>query len=158
LTGICSTFYVDGDGDTYGSNAFVQECGTTIPTGYANRSGDCCDSDANAKPGQTNTYSTPDVCGNFDYNCDKQETPKINLPADGTCGSPLCSISTDGVCQDFGGCTCIGSDGLPTCDTFSTATVCGAQYSASHNYCQQEGPDCYPFGGNSSSGGTQECN
>ena len=160
LTGTCSTFYVDGDRDTYGSNAFIQQCGTTIPTGYANRSGDCCDSDPNAKPGQTNTYSVPDACGSFDYNCDGHATLKINLPADGTCGSPLCSFSASRVCQDFGGCTCIGSDGLPTCDTFSTADSCGAQYTESHRYCQQEGPGgCYPFGGNSIPAPTpQECN
>ena len=156
LTGTCSTFYVDGDHDTYGTNAFIQQCGTTIPTGYANRSGDCCDSDPNAKPGQSNTYSTPDACGSYDYNCDGQATPKINLPADGTCGSPLCSFSASRVCQDFGGCTCIGSDGLPTCDTYNTKE-CGATYGLSHDFCQQMGPDCYPFG-ISSPAGTQECN
>jgi hypothetical protein len=158
LTGTCSTFYQDIDGDTYGSNASIQQCGTTVPAGYANRSGDCCDTDANAKPGQTNTYSTADNCSSFDYNCDGHVTIKVNLPADGSCGAPLCSFSPSGVCQDYGGCTCIGSDGLPTCDTFSTATVCGAQYSANHNFCQQAGPECFPFGVGGPAPNLQECN
>ena len=158
LTGTCSTFYQDVDGDTYGSNASIQQCGTTVPTGYANRSGDCCDSDARAKPGQTNTYSTADNCSSFDYNCDGQVTIKVNLPADGSCGSPLCSFSPSGECKDYGGCTCIGSDGLPTCDTFSTATVCGAQYGANHNFCQPAGPECFPFGVGTAAPNPQECN
>jgi len=158
LTGTCSTFYQDIDGDTYGSNASIQQCGTTVPTGYANRSGDCCDSDPRAKPGQTNTYSTADNCSSFDYNCDGHVTIKINLPADGSCGSPLCSFSPSGECKDYGGCTCIGSDGLPTCDTFSTATVCGAQYGVSHDLCQQMGPECNPMGVGTPAPNLQECN
>lgn len=31
---------------------------------------DCCDSDANVHTGQASFFSTPNACGNFDYNCD----------------------------------------------------------------------------------------
>jgi hypothetical protein len=72
---------VDYDGDHYGTSASIQRCGTTVPSGYADKSGDCCDSDTNAHPGQTSYFTTADACGSFDYNCDTHETPKSNGPS-----------------------------------------------------------------------------
>jgi hypothetical protein len=70
----CVTFYVDHDGDGYGeSNKTIQFCeapGAAPPAGYVTQGGDCCDSDANAVPGQTKYFTSADACGSWDYNCD----------------------------------------------------------------------------------------
>jgi hypothetical protein len=70
----CVTFYVDHDGDGYGeSNKTIQFCvapAAAPPTGYVSQGGDCCDSDANAVPGQTKYFTSADGCGSWDYNCD----------------------------------------------------------------------------------------
>jgi hypothetical protein len=112
LTGTCSTFYVDGDGDHYGTNAFVQRCGTTVPTGYADKSGDCCDSDINAHPGQTTPYPTPDGCGSYDYNCDGHESAVPYGPVQGSC-TPNCYIAAVDDCRDWNG-DCIYYE-VPAC-------------------------------------------
>jgi hypothetical protein len=70
----CVTYYVDHDGDGYGETAktiqFCEEPGAAPPTGYVAQGGDCCDSDANAFPGQTKYFSAVDACGSWDLNCD----------------------------------------------------------------------------------------
>jgi len=70
----CVTFYVDHDGDGYGESnktiKFCEEPGAAPPTGYVSQGGDCCDSDANAIPGQTKYFTSADACGSWDYNCD----------------------------------------------------------------------------------------
>ncbi len=40
------------------------------PAGYSAVGGDCCDSDNNTFPGQTKYFTTANVCGGWDYNCD----------------------------------------------------------------------------------------
>ena len=42
-SGACSPFYVDEDGDGYGTGQALGFCGTTTPIGYAVQNGDCCD-------------------------------------------------------------------------------------------------------------------
>ena len=70
----CVTFYVDHDGDGYGETAktiqFCEEQGAAPPVGYVSQGGDCCDSDANAYPGQTKYFTSANACGSCDYNCD----------------------------------------------------------------------------------------
>ena len=70
----CVTYYVDHDGDGYGETAktiqFCEEPGAAPPTGYVAQGGDCCDSDANAYPGQTMFFTAANGCGSFDFNCD----------------------------------------------------------------------------------------
>ena len=70
----CVTFYVDHDGDGYGETnktiQFCEESGAAPPAGYVTQGGDCCDSDANAVPGQTKYFTSADACGSWDYNCD----------------------------------------------------------------------------------------
>jgi hypothetical protein len=73
----CTPFYVDQDGDGYGTGQAVGFCGTTAPVGYAAQTGDCCDtapSIAIAKlihPGAGyQTTSAGGVCGiTWDYDC-----------------------------------------------------------------------------------------
>jgi hypothetical protein len=156
LSGVCSTFYVDYDGDGYGNSASIQRCGTTVPSGYADKSGDCCDIDATAYPGSTTTLATEDACGSFDYNCDGHETPKSNGPSLDSCGIPNCNVDpTSGKCVDVGGCTCPGG-----CLTFSTA-ACGQPYVYHAASCGFQygttGSTCVSFGtGNPA--GNQACN
>jgi hypothetical protein len=70
----CVTFYVDHDGAGYGDTAktiqFCEEQGAAPPVGYVAQGGDCCDSDANAYPGQTQFFTAANGCGSFDFNCD----------------------------------------------------------------------------------------
>jgi hypothetical protein len=69
-SGACNTFYVDSDHDTYGAiGSGTALCGSTPPAGYSAQGGDCCDTDARAKPGQTNWYASADLCNSLDYNC-----------------------------------------------------------------------------------------
>jgi hypothetical protein len=73
ISGQCSTFFADRDGDRYGSSSStISICGPADapPTGYVAVGGDCCDSDGRAHPGQLSFFSTPDQCGSWDYDCD----------------------------------------------------------------------------------------
>jgi hypothetical protein len=85
---VCTAFYVDVDGDGYGTGQATSFCGTTAPVGYASQNGDCCDSATNlavAKlihPGADfQTTSAGGVCGiTWDYNCSgqtEQSIPKL---------------------------------------------------------------------------------
>jgi len=73
----CLTYYVDADGDGYGSAQaahFCAELNAIPPGGYAAYTGDCCDLDAGANPGfpSTQFLAMPDACGSFDWNCNGQ--------------------------------------------------------------------------------------
>lgn len=74
VSGHCRTFYVDADGDGYGTSQearFCEELNAAPPPGFAAYSGDCCDLDTGANPGFDNTQflQMPDACGSFDWNC-----------------------------------------------------------------------------------------
>ncbi|HVZ88933.1 MAG TPA: hypothetical protein VHG72_18335 [Polyangia bacterium] len=74
VSGHCLTYYVDADGDGYGSSEaahFCAELNAKPPSGYAAYAGDCCDLDAGANPGfdSTQFLAMPDACGSFDWNC-----------------------------------------------------------------------------------------
>jgi hypothetical protein len=70
LSGVCSTFYKDGDGDGFGNPASpAQFCGSSPPGGYANNNADCCDSDGKAHPFQTAFFPVRDACNSWDYDC-----------------------------------------------------------------------------------------
>jgi hypothetical protein len=152
-SGVCSTFYLDADGDGYGISTSIARCGNTPPSGYAVNSGDCCDSDGNAHPGQTSTFTVADGCGSYDYNCDGKETPLSHGPSD--CGTITCFINPSGVCAYNSGCTCGGAN---PCLWHSTA-ACGQPYYVINSVCGD------PTGNGSCVGtthdgvvGNQECN
>jgi len=70
----CRILYPDADGDGYG-NPGGAACLLGMPSGYVTNGGDCCDSDANANPGQSAYFVTARTgCGGFDYNCDGSES------------------------------------------------------------------------------------
>ena len=99
-SGACTPFYVDVDGDGYGTGQAVGFCGTTPPVGYAGQSGDCCDSASNlaiAKlihPGADfQTTSAGGVCNiTWDYDCSGavETNPKVEA-----CGGayPQCTTT-----------------------------------------------------------------
>ncbi len=60
-----NTFYIDNDGDGYGTMMMTQtSCSATAPAGYATLSGDCDDANAAINPG------APEACNTIDDNCD----------------------------------------------------------------------------------------
>lgn len=64
------TIYVDNDNDSYGAGASLSSC----PSGKScvTNNQDCYDSNPNAKPGQTQYFSTQRGDGSYDYNCDNR--------------------------------------------------------------------------------------
>ena len=64
-----SVFYQDVDDDGFG-NPNSTLIGCRSPVGYRVNSLDCCDSDALARPNQTDFFGTANGCGSFDYDCD----------------------------------------------------------------------------------------
>ena len=140
-SGVCSTFYFDGDGDHYGTSVSIKRCGTSAPSGYANQSGDCCDGDANAHPAQTEYFTTADACASYDYNCDGIETKQpLERPAD--CGYPTCEM-VSGVCRYAGGCTCGGPDPC----LYQQPVACGDNYVQATWMCAGDaGTGCWVAG------------
>jgi hypothetical protein len=93
---------VDCDVDKDGYNAMGAACGGT----------DCCDTDADANPGQTMYFTSHDGCGSYDYNCDnKVET----------------EITANIVCGGTGLAGCSGGPGFtssPSCGSMAPYSVC----------------------------------
>ncbi len=97
VSGHCITFYVDADGDGYGSansSRFCAELNAAPPPGYAAYTGDCCDLDAGANPGfdSSQFLSMPDTCGSFDWNCDGKQTQQQACPTAVACGA-ACAVN-----------------------------------------------------------------
>jgi hypothetical protein len=131
------TCYVDGDGDGYGAGtASNQCCGSACGqgcTGYSATSTDCCDTDANAKPGQTQYFATPrSGCGGYDYDCDNATTTYFpsncitNLPTAG-CYNGLSNPYTRGFVSSVPSC---GATGTLRMVYFYNAGDCNADYFA----------------------------
>jgi hypothetical protein len=132
----CTPFFVDQDGDGYGTGQAAGFCGTTAPVGYAAQNGDCCDTATNiavAKlihPGAGFQTVSAGVCNiSWDYNCSGA------VEVDPTIGMGECASGTS----------------YPTCANVSTpypVTDCGTtvydsrcgQYSTDKsNACAVEG-------------------
>lgn len=90
---------------------------------------DCCDTDAQAHPGQTSFFEQPDHCGSFDYDCDGKLTPQY--------GAVSCSwygfgCSGDGFQSPTPSCGAAGTYdtcnlGFFTCNTSNTTRVQGCR-------------------------------
>lgn len=125
-SGVCTAFYVDVDGDGYGTGQAVGFCGANAPVGYAAQSGDCCDSASNlavAKlihPGADfQPTSAGGVCGiTWDYDCS------------GTVESNPQSFMG---CTPYPACTAIFADYLES--------SCGTPIDSA-KFCAVAGPDC----------------
>jgi hypothetical protein len=163
----CTAWYPDCDGDhyavpnatpVYSCEAPLSPVNTAVscPNGapnpqWAQQTGDCCDYDSYAYPGEPYFYAVADACGLFDYNCDTYDTPQSNGPVD--CTSP------DLTCpQSFG---CPNPSNLPAdcngnMESYPTAT-CGTTTDIIYQDCAQAGLECIMVGG-SNPGPDQACN
>jgi hypothetical protein len=71
---------------------------------------DCCDDDARVMPGATDFHETPNVCGDFDYDCDGYQTRRYGIVG----------------CQlDFGGCSGDGFGSSTACGVAADFVTCG---------------------------------
>lgn len=93
----CTPKYADQDQDGWGTTQVQCVCGSPFPF-TASQAGDCCDFDANAKPGPVYGsvvyYAAPNACGSWDYNCngvlDKE------FPSYGSCSGYLSCQAVQG--------------------------------------------------------------
>ncbi|MFM7618626.1 MAG: MopE-related protein, partial [Bacteroidota bacterium] len=95
--GVQTTYYVDADGDGYGSNS-TTALGCTPPTGYVVSATDCDDSDNSLNPGAT------EVCDGIDQDCDGTADDGltfINYYADGD-GDGFGTGTANSLCADPG--------------------------------------------------------
>jgi len=120
----CTQWFSDADGDGFGnSGTAINRCGTTPPgAGLVRQGGDCCDTDAQANPGQTASFArVRNGCGGGDFNCDGREDKTFQSS---TGNGALDVRSGFATCEDFG----ISND----CDTIrliwpgGQAPACGA--------------------------------
>lgn len=79
-------YFRDNDGDGFGDKAHRVER-EVQPEGYVPNDEDCCDNDAEARPGQLGFFNRANHCGHFDFNCDGQVNRKIGKQT-GKCGTP----------------------------------------------------------------------
>lgn len=127
VTHACRDYHVDADGDGYGSDAVVQLCGSEPPEGYVTNGEDCCDSDASARPGQTEYFTRERTgCGGHDFNCvdgDEVEVTQVSLGCGTTSQHEL-------VCTGW-------QTSVPDCgDSHGYATTCPCTQ-ASQSGCSQ---------------------
>ena len=87
----CSTYYLDSDGDSYGSSTAQCLCSSSGNYDVGNDN-DCYDLNGDARPGQTAWYTTNRGDGSFDYNCDGAQSKRYN-GSGGCSGFITCSTS-----------------------------------------------------------------
>ena len=66
----CNTYFVDGDGDGYGTALSPSKCFCNAVSGYALLAGDCSDTDAGISPIAT------EICNGKDDDCNGSKDPK----------------------------------------------------------------------------------
>jgi hypothetical protein len=148
-----STWYPDTDNDGFGTSAdsaaAVLSC-SKPDGGYANTNTDCCDIDPNAYPNEPNYYSSADLCGSFDYNCDGVPEQRVNGPSG--CDVVNCVLTADGGCVNDAalpsGCSGFGSVGTADCGVVF--------YGTSHSCALYSPGMCYAPG-SAGPAGTQAC-
>jgi hypothetical protein len=134
-SGPCTGWIRNGDGDDFGrQNTFRRTCGTAVPTDNPgagvwmqvndpNPRFDCCDTDADAFPGQTRFFTRVRTgCGGYDFNCSGVDEPRpldrCDLYEVADC--PGSVITTQGACggqNTILGCAIVDDLGVPApCD------------------------------------------
>jgi hypothetical protein len=101
--------------------------------GYtASRGGDCCDQDANVRPGQTTYFSIRSQCNSFDYDCNNFASQQYTDY--GTCKMELvtCNVSKAG-----------WSGALPNCgETGNWLTDCSYNFGVCDTTTQPRDQKC----------------
>ncbi len=126
------TFYIDSDGDGYGTSdtTITDEC--FVPSGYAEEDGDCDDGDMNTYPG------APEYCDGADDDCDGtvDENTAVDvlawyqdLDTDGYGNSAVVSFA----CNQPTGYTALSGD----CDEYDSTIN-----PAASEYCDGDDNDC----------------
>jgi hypothetical protein len=93
-------FYVDNDGDGYGSGEdFILSCLAVPPAGYTNNNLDCNDQNPNINPGRPES-----PCNGIDENCNGSEDD-VFLPSPVATGDTICSGEIPEICAQ-------GTDGF----------------------------------------------
>ncbi|MDX2018699.1 MAG: hypothetical protein SF187_00555 [Deltaproteobacteria bacterium] len=131
ISGQCTTFYRDQDGDGQGALVGESFCGTSSPSGYVTIGSDCCDIDpASYRDVQLKILfmDVPNKCGSFDWNCSNgpEKTPISECT---TAYCKKCSVSPCSAMEEH--CTLNGYAGLwskleplPACGQQATRCVC----------------------------------
>ena len=97
-SGGCTSWYIDNDGDGFGTALFASKCFCGPVTGYAHQSGDCADGDLAINPDAT------EVCNGKDDNCDGIKDPKNTV----NCTTYYADGDGDGYgVQGLSQCTCV---------------------------------------------------
>lgn len=107
------TWYKDSDGDGYGISSNTQSaCPSNPPPGYADKSGDCDDSNANKYPNKAEQCNGYDDNCNYQtdensvcyttYYCDKDNDGYKAKPFSGTCNTYNCILALAGCQQSMG--------------------------------------------------------
>ncbi len=136
------TYYRDEDRDAYGDPATaVTGCRSPGGSGWITRTGDCYDDNANAKPGQTMSFTDDRGDGSYDFNCDGVETKIYTAisPCHGPdgVGGP---IGWKEICLESANGMCIRFQGVPACgvraDWIFETNACPAQWVATQQRCR----------------------
>jgi hypothetical protein len=150
-SGVCTTFYRDGDSDTYAPSGATatQLCGATV-AGYATRTGDCCDSDSNSRPNQTGWPTTISNCSGVGWNHDCGTVAGVQFRYNGSNG-----------CTESGGCAtgsafCSGpgwSGSMVQCGNPGTYRTCSTILVCNQSTC----PGCEGCSTTTNASVTQGC-
>jgi hypothetical protein len=135
----CSDYYVDSDGDLYGTGAPLCLCSAS-GLYQTRQGGDCDDGNSDARPLQGSWFSTPRAGGSYDYDCNGNAEQRYTAVA-GACeliiSLNICSSPAAGY---------VGS--VPACGASGTwATGCELRFGF-------DGIGCFRSG---TSSRTQEC-
>lgn len=130
--GLRTTYYRDADGDGWGSSATTTSCSSTPPSEYVDRTGDCCDSDPNVFPGQSEFFATASTaCGtSWDYDCSGGVTTTPEYRGNG-CRSGTAPPECETAIQYFTEANCGKESAYCGCSTgppSSCAFGCGVTY------------------------------
>ncbi len=132
--GVCTAFYADTDGDGFGTPASAtQRCGTMPPVGYSSATGDCCDQDQEARPGQQQFFQRARTgCGGYDFDC--SGTPELEHT---TAGAQCGTVQGDPCDRN---CTSAGTPGWLT--TLPPCGDAGLYFSGCTGGCVEDPPYC----------------
>jgi len=138
--GVTTTYYLDSDGDSYGSSTSTEAC--SLPTGYAELDGDCDDTKKKINPGASETCN--EVDDDCDSSTDEGVTTTYYADTDGdgygdasstteACSVPTGYVTDDTDCDDTGGAiypgaTEVCNSGDDDCDSASDEGVTTTYY------------------------------